>query len=408
MDAGLTSLAFGIIHEEPCMSPVTRRQFLEKSLFAAAAVALAPTGITAAAEKHIRLRRRKRKSLSTLRPKPMKLTLSHYELKTKHPFTISRGTTIVQPTFIVTLEQDGIRGYGETNCDDYYGQTLQNLGEALESVRGELESRRIGDPAELWKALDAKLSKNRFAQNALDQAAWDLWGKVCGQPVWKMWGLSLDNCPPSDYTIGIDTIETMVAKLKEMPGFPVYKVKLGTKHDLDIIRALRKETDAVFRIDANQAWSAEETIEKSHALKELGVEFMEQPMPRDQWKEMEKAYRESALPIIADESCEVEGDVARCDGLYHGVNVKLPKCGGLTPAKRMLEDARRRGLKTMVGCFTESSVGISATAQVLPLLDYADLDGILIIANDIATGVTIDRGKVIFPKENGTGVRLLK
>ena len=170
----------------------------------------------------------------------------------------------------------------------------------------------------------------------------------------------------------------MVAKLKEMPGFPVYKVKLGTKNDIEIIRALRKATDAAFRIDANCAWTAEETIEKSHALKELGVEFIEQPMVRENWKEMEKVYRESALPIIADESSQTEEDVARCAGLFHGINVKLPKCGGLTPGKRMLEDARRRGMKTMVGCFTESSVGISATAQVLPLLDYADLDGILL------------------------------
>ncbi|MCC6126733.1 MAG: dipeptide epimerase [Pirellulales bacterium] len=338
----------------------------------------------------------------------MKLTLSHFELKTKRPFTISRGTTVVQSTLIVTLEQDGIRGYGESNNYPFYGCTLENMGQALESVRGHVESRRIGDPAELWRELDPKLSGNRFAQNALDQAAWDLWGKVCGQPVWKMWGLTLDNCPPSDYTIGIDPIETMVEKLKEMPGFPVYKVKLGTKHDLEIMQALRKATDAVFRIDANQAWSPEETIEKSHALKALGVEFLEQPMLREKWKDMEKVVRESALPVIADESCETEDDVARCDGLFHGVNVKLPKCGGMTPGKRMLEDARRRGLKTMVGCFTESSVGISATAQVLPLLDYADLDGILIIANDIATGVTIDRGRVIFPKENGTGVKMLK
>ena len=167
----------------------------------------------------------------------------------------------------------------------------------------------------------------------------------------------------------------MVAKLREMPGFPVYKIKLGTKNDIEIIRALRQATDAVFRIDANCAWTADETIDKSHALKELGVEFIEQPMVRENWKEMEKVYRHSALPIIADESSQTEEDVARYEGLFHGINVKLPKCGGLTPGKRMLEDARRRGMKTMVGCFTESSVGISATAQVLPLLDYADLDG---------------------------------
>ena len=338
----------------------------------------------------------------------MKLTLSTYELKTKRPFTISRGTTIVQPTLVVTLEEDGVRGYGESNDYPFYGCTLENMAEALESVRGHLQSRRSGDPAALWAELDGNLSSNRFAQNALDQAAWDLWGKVRGAPVWKLWGLTIDDCPPTDYTIGIDPIETMVAKLREMPGFPVYKVKLGTKNDVEIIRALRQATDAAFRIDANCAWTAAETIEKSHALKDLGVEFIEQPMVRENWKEMEKVYRHSALPIIADESSQTEEDVARCQGLFHGVNVKLPKCGGLTPAKRMLEDARRRGLKTMVGCFAESSVGISATAQVLPLLDYADLDGFLLLAEDIASGITIERGRITFPHENGCGIRMLR
>jgi L-Ala-D/L-Glu epimerase len=336
----------------------------------------------------------------------MKLTLSHFELKSRHPFSISRETTIVQPTLIVELEQDGLCGYGETNSDTFYGCTLENMGQALESVRSYVESRPIGDPDALWQELDPQLSENRFAQNAIDQAAWDLWGKVCGAPVWQLWGLTLEHCPPTDYTIGIDTIDTMIAKLKETPGFPVYKIKLGTKNDLEIIRALRSVTDATFRVDANCAWSGAETIEKSHALKELGVEFIEQPMPRENWKEMERVYRESALPIIADESCQTEDDVARCTGLFHGVNVKLPKCGGLTPAKRMLKAARRHSMKTMVGCFMESSVGISATAQVLPLLDYADIDGILLIAEDIATGVTIEHGRILFPQENGCGVRM--
>jgi L-Ala-D/L-Glu epimerase len=214
----------------------------------------------------------------------MKLSLSAFDLKIKHPFTISRGTTVVQPTLIVTLEQDGVRGYGESNASSFYGCTIDNMVAALESVREYLESRPIGDPAALWEELDEKLSSNRFAQNALDQAAWDLWGKICRKPVWKLWGLSLDHCPATDYTIGIDSTETMVAKLKEMPGYPIYKIKLGTKRDLEIVHALRQETDAVFRVDANCAWSAEETIEKARVLKEWGVEFIEQPLARDRWK----------------------------------------------------------------------------------------------------------------------------
>jgi polysaccharide export outer membrane protein len=201
------------------MPRLTRRQFLENSLLTAAAVSLVSAGESAAAEKIVRWRKRRRKSVTLSKPNTMKLTLSHFELKTKHPFTISRGTTVTQPTLIVELEQDGIRGYGETNSDTFYGCTLQNMGEALESVRGHIESRRIGDPAILWEELNGKLSANRFAQNALDQAAWDLWGKVCGAPVWKLWGLSLEHCPPSDYTIGSeDVLGVVFWRETEMSG----------------------------------------------------------------------------------------------------------------------------------------------------------------------------------------------
>ncbi|MBN1854006.1 MAG: dipeptide epimerase [Pirellulales bacterium] len=390
------------------MASRTRRQFLKESLFTMTAMGAMPARRMSAAEPRRGLEDRQQERIASSKSHTMKLTLSTHELKTRHPFTISRGTTTTKTTMIVELEQDGIRGYGEAVQHSFYGITIENMTSALEGVRSLVEGRPIDDPAALWKELDPKLSSNRFAQNALDQAAWDLYGKLRGFPVWKMWGLSLDHCPPTDYTIGIDSIDKMVAKLHEMPGFPVYKVKLGTDNDLEIMQALRKATDAVFRIDANCGWTVDEAIEKSYALKELGVEFIEQPLPRDAWKEMPKVYRESALPVIADESSQTEEDVARCDGLFHGINVKIAKAGGLTPGKRMLEDARRRGMKTMIGCFTESSVGISAIAQLLPLVDYADLDGILLIANDIATGVTIDRGKITFPKENGTGVRLLQ
>jgi L-alanine-DL-glutamate epimerase-like enolase superfamily enzyme len=181
---------------------------------------------------------------------------------------------------------------------------------------------------------------------------------------------------------------------------------LGTPHDLEIVRELRKHTDAIFRVDANCAWTADEAIRNSPALKELGVEFIEQPLPPDRWDDMKRVYRESALPVIADESCQVEPDVERCLGHFHGINVKLVKCGGLTPARRMIQRAGQLGLKTMVGCMTESTVGISAIGQLLPLLDYVDMDGALLLARDIATGVRIERGRIHFPEENGCGVRL--
>jgi L-alanine-DL-glutamate epimerase-like enolase superfamily enzyme len=199
----------------------------------------------------------------------------------------------------------------------------------------------------------------------------------------------------------------MIAKLKEFPGWPVYKIKLGTAHDLEIVRALREHTDATFRVDANCGWNAQETIRNAADLKHFDVEFIEQPLPRENWEQMKEVFHHSALPTVADESCQTEPDVERCCGHFHGINIKLVKCGGLTPARRMIARARELGMKVMVGCMTETTVGISAIAQLLPLLDYVDMDGALLLAKDIATGVTIDCGRVRYPEENGCGVRLL-
>ncbi len=199
----------------------------------------------------------------------------------------------------------------------------------------------------------------------------------------------------------------MVAKLNEVPDWPVYKIKLGTADDIQIIRELRGHTDAVFRVDANCGWSVTETIENSIELKELGVEFIEQPLLANDFDGSRRVYQDSALPIIADESCISESDVERCSGCFHGVNIKLVKCGGITPARRMIQQARQLGLKAMVGCMTESTVGISAIAQLLPLLDYVDMDGAALLAHDIARGVVVDRGLCTFADENGNGVSLL-
>jgi len=246
-----------------------------------------------------------------------------------------------------------------------------------------------------------------FALCALDQAVYDLWGKQHGAPVWQLWGLDNSSTPVSNFTIGIDSIETMIAKLKEVPDWPVYKIKLGTLEDMEIIRELRLHTSAVFRVDANCGWSVEETIGNSEELKSLNVEFIEQPLRADDWNGHKKVLANSALPILADESCIYENDVAACHGYFNGVNIKLTKCGGLTPARRMIRVARELGLKVMVGCMTESTVGISAIAQLLPLLDYVDMDGAALIAKDIATGVVVDRGVCRYPEVHGSGVELI-
>ena len=212
--------------------------------------------------------------------------------------------------------------------------------------------------------------------------------------------------PVTNFTIGIDTVEKMVTKMKEV-HWPIYKIKLGTSDDLAIIRELRKHTDAVFRIDANCAWTAEQAIDYSVELEKLGVEFMEQPLGKDDLEGMKEVYKHSKLPVIADESCIVESDVKKCHGLFHGINVKLVKAGGITPGLRMIHEAKKLGMKTMVGCMTESSVGITAIAHIAPLLDYVDMDGAMLLSKDPAKGVTITPEKVTFPAGNGIGAEMI-
>lgn len=337
----------------------------------------------------------------------LKLTLREFELPLKHTFTISGSSKDVARTLIVELAQDGFQGYGEGPESNYYGAPLAAMRSALEQARSQIEAAHWDDPTEFWQQLRPAFEGQPFALCALDEAVHDLWGKRRGHPVWKLWGLDSEAGPPTDYTIGIDTIEVMVAKMRELAGWPVYKIKLGTPQDVEIVRALRRHTNAVFRVDANAGWTVEETLRKAPVLKELGVEFIEQPLVPEDWAGMKEIFPRCALPVIADESCRTEADVDRCRECFHGINIKLVKCGGLTPARRMTARARQLGLKVMVGCMTESTVGISAIAQLRPMLDYVDMDGALLLARDIATGVTITKGRVKYPKANGCGVRLL-
>jgi L-alanine-DL-glutamate epimerase-like enolase superfamily enzyme len=338
----------------------------------------------------------------------MQLFLHRVNLRLKHTFTIAHDSRDVQPTLIVELRDGEYSGFGEATATKYYGITLDGMAAALEALRPQIEAYNLNDPEIFWADMHPHLAQNPFALCALDQAAWDLWAKQQGQPLYKLWQLDPSTAPLTDYTIGLDTPERMVQKMQEQP-WPLYKIKLGgPAEDIDLVRALRQHTDALFRVDANCGWSVEEAVDKSKQLHELGVEFIEQPLPADDWAGAKTVYEQSALPVIADESCIVEADVDRCAGYFHGVNIKLTKCGGLTPARRMIARARELGLRVMVGCMTESSVGISAIAQLLPLLDYADLDGAMLIANDPAQGVTFDYGKVVYANENGAGVKLVE
>lgn len=350
----------------------------------------------------------------------MKLLFHPHILRYKYRFKIAHTTRDVQETLIVELQDidhngNVISGFGEATDNPYYHVTVEGMMEELEKIRLQIEAytladvqngQQAGTPEAFWDEMYKLLKHTPFTLCALDMAAQDLYGKKAGQPLYKLWGLSPEKVPVSNYTIGIDTIEKMVQKLKDFP-WPIYKIKLGTDEDVAIVRALRQHTNALFRVDANCAWNAEETIKNSVELKKLGVEFIEQPLPADQYEEMEEVYQHSVLPLVADESCLVESDVTRCHGKFHGINIKLTKCGGLTPARRMIAEAKKLGMKVMVGCMTESSVGISAIAQLTPLLDYVDMDGTMLIEKDVAKGVKVKPDGIEFSQENGTGASLL-
>jgi len=335
----------------------------------------------------------------------MKLIIHTYNLKLKHPFTISRGTRTEIPSIIVELSHNGKSGFGEATANPYYNTTVEKFEEELIEKHKTIEVFSNQTPEEYWTYLLPYFANNMFLLCALDEAYTDLYTRLQNLKLYQYWSLKLENLPQTNYTIGIDSIEKMTSKMKEVP-WPIYKIKLGTKDDIQIVTELRKHSNSVFRIDANCGWEVTETVKNSVELKKLGVEFIEQPLPADNWKGSKVVYENSHLPIIADESCIVETDVEKCYNHFHGVNVKLMKCGGLTPAKRMITKAKSLGLKTMVGCMTESSVGISAIAHLTPLLDYVDMDGALLLKNDIAKGVTLNNGNIVFSKLNGTGVLL--
>lgn len=336
----------------------------------------------------------------------MNLSYQVIDLPLKHTFTIAHQSRDIQDTLIVKLEENGIYGLGESTTNPFYGMTIENMVPLLEAFRHVIEGGDWETPEQLWELGREVFNENPFAQCALDMAAWDLFTKKKGQKLYEYLGLNPAKIPTTNFTIGIDTVEKMVSKMKEV-DWPIYKIKLGTENDLEIVSALRKHTDAIFRIDANCAWTAEQAIRNSEELAKLGVEFMEQPLGKDDLEGMKEVFKYSKLPVMADESCIVESDVKKCHGLFHAINVKLVKAGGITPGLRMIYEAKSLGMKTMVGCMTESSVGITAIAHIAPLLDFVDMDGAMLLTKDPAKGVRISPEKVTFPDGLGIGAELV-
>lgn len=335
----------------------------------------------------------------------MKIKYKIINLPFKHPFTISKGTKTHQPSLLVELDYMGIKGYGEAPAIAYYNIPVEQMAADLEAKKTFVEKFSFTDPERYWHYLHHLFPKNNFLVCALDMAGWDLYGKLRRKPLHRFWGLDTAKAPLTDYTIGIDSIEKMVAKMKELP-WPIYKVKVGVPGDVELVAALRQHTDAVIRVDANAGWTLEEALAKIPQLQALGVELVEQPLAKDDWEGMKTLYAQSPLPLIADEACVLEADVEKCNNHFHGINIKLTKCSGITPARRMITQARQLDMKVMIGCMNESTVGSAAIAQLAPLLDYVDMDGPLLLAEDVATGVGYDFGKIVYSDAPGLGIAI--
>ena len=329
------------------------------------------------------------------------------QLAFRHPFTISKGTKTHQPTFVVELEWKGICGYGEAPAISYYGIGVEKMGADLEAKRPMLERFALTDPERYWHFLHHLFPGNSFLVCALDMAGWDLFGKLRGLPLYRMFGLDPATAPVSDLTIGIDTLEKMQEKIRETP-WPVYKVKAGMEGDLEKLVGVRSVTDAVLRVDVNGGWDLARAERMIPAFKDLGVELVEQPLSVSAREDSVALKAVSPLPVFADESCVSEVDVDACAAGFHGVNIKLTKCGGITPARRMIARARQLGLSVMLGCMCESSIGTAAMAHLAPAIDHLDADGPILLSEDLATGLTYRDGRLLPSERPGLGIDLIE
>lgn len=307
---------------------------------------------------------------------------------------------------MVELEWNGVKGYGEAPGISYYDMPVELMAEQLEAKKKMVERFALTDPERFWHFLHHLFPSNSFLVCALDMAGWDLMGKLRKLPLYRMLSEGATAAPVTDYTLGIDTTDRMVKKMMEMP-WPVYKIKVGTDGDLERILALRKHTDSIFRLDANAGWTLDQAVEMIPLLQQAGVELIEQPLAKDDFQGMKLLYDRSPLPLFADESCVSEKDVEKCAGYFNGINIKLTKCGGITPARRMIKQARSLGMQVMLGCMNESSIGTAAIAHLSPLADYLDADGPLLLAEDLANGLHYEKGRLAIPEAAGLGIDLL-
>ncbi len=334
----------------------------------------------------------------------MKLRYRPFELQLKHAFTLASNSRTTTPVVLTELEWNGVTGYGEASLPPYLAETQESVIRFL----SELDLSGFEDPfltEDILDHVDTSAPANYAAKAAVDIALHDLTGKLLRQPLYRLWGLNPEKSPMTSFTIGIDTPEVVRAKVEEASGFRILKVKLGRDNDREMIETVRSVTDVPLCVDVNQGWQDREmALEMCRWLAGKGVVFVEQPMDKNRKEDLAWLTARSPLPVIGDEAIQTPADIVPLREVYAGINIKLMKCGGIRPARRMITLARSLGLKVMMGCMTETSCAVSAAAQLSPLVDWADLDGNLLISNDLFEGVKVEEGKLTLPRQPGTGV----
>ena len=334
-----------------------------------------------------------------------KLSFEPYNLALKHVFTISGSSRTSTPVMLTRLEFDGVTGYGEASMPPYLGESQETAGKFLSKI--DLSGFR--DPflmEDILDYIDGIDAGNTAAKASVDIALHDLVGKLMGQPWHKIWGLNPDLTPNTSFTIGIDTPEVVRQKVAEASEFKILKVKLGRENDKEMVETIRSATKVPLAVDVNQGWKEKEkALEMINWLKEMGVVMVEQPMPKGQVDDMAWLTARSPLPVFGDESVQRLPDVIKAAGVYHGINIKLMKCTGMREAFVMAKTAKSLGMKVMIGCMTETSCAVSAAAQLAPLAEFADLDGNLLISNDLYDGMKIKTGKITLNDLPGIGIR---
>lgn len=341
--------------------------------------------------------------------KPGRLTLSFepYELKLRHSFNLAKYSRTTTPDVQVRLDYDGLTGYGEASMPPYLGESVKSVTEFLSSI----DLGQFADPfriEDIHEYMDSVAPGNRAAKASVDIALHDLLGKIMGQPWYKIWGLDPGKAPCTSFTIGIDTADIVRQKVDEAEPYKVLKVKMGLDNDKELVEIIRSKTDRPICVDANQGWDdRDRALEMCHWLAERNCLFVEQPLPKERIDDTAWLRERSPLPIVADEFLQRLPDVSRAAQAYDAINIKLMKSTGLHEAYKMAVLARGLGMKVMLGCMTETSCAISAASQLAPLADWADLDGNLLIANDIFDGMKIVDGKVTIPDRPGIGAILV-